>query len=73
MGTGPMVSFIHNCLVVVALVSFNGFSYCEEATNLIEESNDDVDSIKGEYFLALMDYIRDLINGYDQRPIMCKQ
>ena len=68
-----MVLFNHSCFVVGALVSFNGFSYCEEATNLIEDSNDDVDSIKGEYFLALMDYIRDLINGYDKRPIVCKQ
>ena len=73
MGNDQMVLFIHTRLLVVALVSFNGFSYCEEARNLIGDFNDDVDSIKGEYFLAPMDYIRDLINGYDKRPIMCKQ
>ena len=73
MGNDQMVLSIHTCLVVVALVSFDGFSYCEEATNLIEDFNDDVDSIKGEYFIALMDYLRDLINGYDKRPNMCKK
>ena len=73
MGNDQMVLFMHNCLLVVALVSFNGFSSCGEATNLIENSNDDMDSIKGEYFLELMDYIRNLINGYHKRPNMCKQ
>ena len=73
MGNDQMVLFIHNCLLVVALVSFNGFSCCGEGTNLIEDSNDDLDSIKGEYFLGLMDYIRNLINGYHKRPNVCKQ
>ena len=73
MGNDQMVLFIHNCLLVVALASFNGFSYCGEATNLIEDFNDDMGSIKGEYFLVLMDYIRNLINGYHKRPNVCKQ
>ena len=73
MGNGQMVLFIHNFLLVVALVSFDGFSFRGEATNLIEDSNDDMDSIKGEYFLGLMDYIRNLINGYHNRPNMGKQ
>ena len=68
-GNGQMVLLIRTCLVVVALVSLNGFFYCGEATNLIE----DMDSMKGEYFLGLIDYIRDLINGYHKRPNMCKQ
>ena len=67
-----MVLFIHNFLLVVALVSFDGFSFRGAATNLIEDSNDDMDSIKGEYFLGLMDYIRNSINGYHKRPNVCK-
>ena len=73
MGNDQMVLFIHNCLLVAALVSFNGFSHSGEATNLIEDFNDDMDSMKGEYFLGLMDYIQNLINGYHKRPNMCKQ
>lgn len=73
MGNDQMVLFIHNCFLVVALVCLNGFSCDGEATALVENSNDDMDSIKGEYFLGLMDYIRNLINGYHKRPNMCKQ
>ena len=71
--TNKMVLFIHNCLLVVALDCFNEFSCNGEATHLIEDSNDDMDSIRGQYFLELIDYIRNSINGNHKRPNMCKQ